>query len=83
VAGRYGNTDNGVVTVTTLWADECGYYPVHAVPYIPAQHFAHACLLFVMALKPRRGMWGLRPDAHIPVAAARTLAWDGPDDPED
>jgi SRSO17 transposase len=33
--GRYGKTDNGVVTVTTLWADERLYYPdypVHAVP---------------------------------------------------
>jgi SRSO17 transposase len=31
--GRYGKTDNGVVTVTTAWADERVYYPVHAVPY--------------------------------------------------
>ena len=38
--GRYGKTDNGVVTVTTLWADERIYYPVHAVPYTPARHFA-------------------------------------------
>ena len=38
--GRYGKTDNGVVTVTTLWADERVYYPVHAVPYTPAEHFA-------------------------------------------
>ena len=37
--GRYGKTDNGVVTVTTLWADERVYYPVHAVPYTPARHF--------------------------------------------
>src|SRR5262249_20036821 len=34
--GRYGKTDNGVVTVTTLWADERGCYPVHPVPYSPA-----------------------------------------------
>ena len=38
--GRYGKTDNGVVTVTTVWADERLYYPVHAVPYTPAGHFA-------------------------------------------
>jgi hypothetical protein len=37
--GRYGKTDNGVVTVTTAWADERLYYPVHAVPYTPARHF--------------------------------------------
>ena len=38
--GRYGKTDNGVVTVTTVWADARVYYPVHAVPYTPARHFA-------------------------------------------
>jgi hypothetical protein len=38
--GRYGKTDNGVVTVTAVWADERLYYPVHAVPYTPARHFA-------------------------------------------
>src|SRR6266567_212761 len=38
--GRYGKTDSGVVTVTTVWADERVYYPVHAVPYTPAKYFA-------------------------------------------
>jgi SRSO17 transposase len=38
--GRYGKTDSGVVTVTTLWAGERVYYPVHAQPYTPARHFA-------------------------------------------
>lgn len=38
--GRYGKTDNGIVTVTTLWADERIYYPLHAVPYTPARYFA-------------------------------------------
>src|SRR5205809_2268905 len=38
--GRYGKTDNGIVTVTTVWADERIYYPVHALPYTPARHFA-------------------------------------------
>lgn len=37
--GRYGKTDNGVVTVTTVWADERVYYPVHAAPYTPAKYF--------------------------------------------
>ncbi|MEV6153675.1 transposase [Nonomuraea sp. NPDC052129] len=30
--GRFGKTDNGVVTVTTLWAYERLYYPLHAQP---------------------------------------------------
>jgi DDE superfamily endonuclease len=130
--GRYGKTDNGVVTVTTLWADERVYYPVHAVPYTPARHFAkgkndpgfrtklaigadlaikageagfafravvadcaygdqdgfrgelaEAGVPFVMALRPRRGVWARAEDAHTPVDAARALAWDGPDDPGD
>jgi len=38
--GRYGKTGSGVVTVTTVWAGERVYYPVHAVPYTPARHFA-------------------------------------------
>jgi hypothetical protein len=38
--GRYGKTDSGVVTVTTLWADERLYYPVRALPCTPARHFA-------------------------------------------
>jgi len=38
--GRYGKTGNGVVTVTTLRADGRLYYPVDAVPYTPARHFA-------------------------------------------
>jgi hypothetical protein len=37
--GRWGKTDNCVVTVTTLWADERLYYPLHAHPYTPAHHF--------------------------------------------
>jgi SRSO17 transposase len=37
--GRYGKTDNGVVTVTTLWSDGRIYYPLHADPYTPAKHF--------------------------------------------
>ncbi|MCL7382427.1 transposase [Streptomyces sp. 35G-GA-8] len=36
--GRLGKTDNGIVTVTTCWADENLYYPLHAVPYSPADH---------------------------------------------
>jgi hypothetical protein len=44
---------------------------------------AEAGLPFVMALKPRRGVWAYGPDAHTPVDAARDLAWGGPEDPGD
>jgi hypothetical protein len=44
---------------------------------------AQAGLPFVMALRPRHGMWARVADAHTPVDAARRLAWGGPGDPGD
>jgi SRSO17 transposase len=34
--GSVGKTDNGIVAVTSLWADERVSWPVHFVPYTPA-----------------------------------------------
>ncbi|MDP9487670.1 MAG: IS701 family transposase [Actinomycetota bacterium] len=34
-----GKTENGVVSVSSLWADEGVYYPVHFEPYTPSHHF--------------------------------------------
>jgi SRSO17 transposase len=34
-----GKIDNGVVSVSSLWADERVYYPVDVEPYTPAHHF--------------------------------------------
>jgi SRSO17 transposase len=34
--GSLGKTDNGIVAVTSLWADERVYWPVHVTPYTPA-----------------------------------------------
>jgi hypothetical protein len=34
--GSVGKIDNGIVAVTSLWADERCYWPVRAVPYTPA-----------------------------------------------
>jgi hypothetical protein len=36
-----GKTDNGVVSVSSLWADERVYYPLEVEPYTPAPWFAH------------------------------------------
>ena len=38
--GSVGKIDNGIVAVTSLWADERCYWPIHAVPYIPASRLA-------------------------------------------
>jgi DDE superfamily endonuclease len=34
-----GKIENGVVSVTSLWADEHLYYPLELAPYTPAHHF--------------------------------------------
>ena len=34
--GSVGKIDNGIVAVTTVWADEHVYYPLHLQPYTPA-----------------------------------------------
>ena len=33
--GSVGKVDNGIVAVTTLWANEQRYYPLHVAPYTP------------------------------------------------
>jgi SRSO17 transposase len=38
--GNLGKVDNGVVSVSSLWADEDVYYPIEVEPYTPAHHFA-------------------------------------------
>jgi DDE superfamily endonuclease len=38
--GSVGKIDNGIVAVTSLWADERCYWPVHALPYTPASRLA-------------------------------------------
>ena len=34
---RGGQVDGGIVAVTSLWADERIYYPLHVKPYTPAE----------------------------------------------
>jgi SRSO17 transposase len=38
--GNVGKIDNGVVSVSSLWADERMYYPLTVMPYTPADWFA-------------------------------------------
>ena len=35
--GSIGKVDNGIVAVSSLWADERVYYPLHVQPYTPAE----------------------------------------------
>jgi SRSO17 transposase len=38
--GSVGKVDNGIVAVTTVWADEAHYYPLHVMPYTPEKRLA-------------------------------------------
>lgn len=38
--GNVGKIENGVVSVTSLWADEDVYYPLEVEPYTPESYFA-------------------------------------------
>ena len=38
--GAVGKIANGIVSVTSLWADEDVYYPLHVAPYTPAKRLA-------------------------------------------
>jgi hypothetical protein len=38
--GSRGKVENGIVAVTSLWADERVYYPLHVRPYEPADRLA-------------------------------------------
>jgi DDE superfamily endonuclease len=128
--GSVGKTDNGIVAVTSLWADPRCYWPLHVVPYTPASRLAKgksdpefrtkpqlavelvgaarqakigfravvadcfygdntgfvealgaAKVAFVLALKPRKGIWAPDEEPHTPVEAARELGWGGPGRP--
>src|SRR3954470_16435355 len=38
--GSIGKIDGGIVAVTSLWADERIYYPLHVRPYTPAERLS-------------------------------------------
>jgi SRSO17 transposase len=38
--GSVGKIDNGIVCVSSLWASERVYWPIHVVPYTPASRLA-------------------------------------------
>jgi hypothetical protein len=130
--GSLGKTDNGIVAVTSLWASERVYWPVHVVPYTPASRLPKgtrdpafrtkpqlavelidaarkagigfravvadcfygdntgftealgaAGAAYVLAVKPRKGVWAPAEEAHTPREAAAELAWTSPEQPGD
>ena len=51
--GSIGKIDNGLVVVSTLWADEERYYPLHAEPYTPARRLPQGKADAAFRTKPR------------------------------
>ena len=51
--GNVGKIDNGVVSVTSLWADEQVYYPLEVEPYTPESYFAQGKHDPAFRIKPR------------------------------
>jgi hypothetical protein len=130
--GSVGKTDNGIVAVTSLWADERVSWPAHVTPYTPASRLpkgkrdpgfrtkpqlavelvqaarqtgisfravvadcfygdntgfvealGRAGVAWVLAVKPRKGVWAPADQTHTPQEAAGRLAWESPDQPGD
>src|SRR5260221_14445429 len=69
--GNRGKIDNGVVSVTSLWADEQVYYPVDVEPYTPADYFAEGKHdpAFRTKLKIALDLVQRAVQAHIPFRA--------------
>jgi hypothetical protein len=78
-----GKTDNGVVSVTSLWADEGIYYPLHYAPYTPAHHFARgkADPQFRTKRQIAAALVGRALAAHIPCRAVVADSFYGEDEP--
>jgi len=130
--GSLGKTDNGIVAVTSLWADPRCYWPAHFTPYTPASRLpggtrdpgfrtkpqlavglidaaqqtgigfravvadcfygdnegftealGRAGEAFVLAVRPRKGVWAPADEVHTPREAAAELAWTSPEEPGD
>ncbi len=65
--GSLGKVDNGIVAVTSLWADERLYFPLHVEPYEPAARLPQGKQDPAFRTKPQIGM------ALVEAARARGL----------
>src|SRR3989475_11615360 len=54
--GSVGKVDNGIVAVTSLWADERLYFPLHVEPYEPAGRLPKGKQDPAFRTKPQIGM---------------------------
>jgi SRSO17 transposase len=54
--GSVGKIDNGIVAVTTLWAHEQRYFPLHVVPYTPERRLPYGKQDPAFHTKPQRAL---------------------------
>jgi hypothetical protein len=54
--GSRGKIENGIVAVTSLWADERIYYPLHLRPYTPSERLADGKKDPAFRTKPQLGI---------------------------
>jgi DDE superfamily endonuclease len=54
--GSVGKIANGIVSVTSLWADERAHYPLHVVPYTPAARLPQGKKDPALRTKPQRAV---------------------------
>ena len=83
--GSIGKTDNGIVALSSLWADERVYYPLHVRPSIPASRLPHGKADPGFRTKPQLAVerWSAAPSPSAGVTGAtpppeRSAARSGP-----
>jgi hypothetical protein len=69
--GSVGKIANGIVSVTSLWADERAHYPLHVVPYTPAARLPLGKKDPTLRTKPQlaAGLVGRAQDLGVPFRA--------------
>jgi SRSO17 transposase len=69
-----GKLDTGVVSVTSLWADQHVYYPVDFEPYTPADYFPKGKQDPQFRTKLKIGVELVRRAAHVPMPFRAVVA---------
>ncbi|HEU5378370.1 MAG TPA: IS701 family transposase [Ktedonobacteraceae bacterium] len=69
-----GKIDTGVVSVTSLWADEGVYYPVDFEPYTPADYFAEGKQAGLFRTKLKIGVELVRRAVQVPLPFRAVVA---------
>jgi SRSO17 transposase len=80
--GSLGKTDNGIVAVTSLWADPRCYWPLHVVPYTPASRLPRGKTDPGFRTKPRLAaeLVAAAQEAGVPFRAVVADCFDGDND---